>query len=123
MSALGKSILVTAGAVLAAGTAALIVLPDDRPSKPGKEIRWNKHHVDPALGELEDGGFLSPCACSTGSFCEWLRASPMNPDAGWVTAPRGVTLYPGMFRGTGCLNKPCMEMQGHSSWPKQCPVK
>ena len=58
-----------------------------------------------------------PCACSTGADCEALAI-----DGGWVTAPAGVTLPEGAWRGAGCWKKVCVEIAGYSSWPlEHCP--
>lgn len=42
------------------------------------------------------------CACAASAACEWSNTA----DGGWAPAPRGLTLYPGGFRGT-CVRKPC----------------
>ena len=61
-----------------------------------------------------------PCACSTGSNCQWLK--PLL-DGGSVlaTAPLGQTFDPGRFAGAGCYKKVCLESGGTSSWPAACP--
>jgi hypothetical protein len=57
-----------------------------------------------------------PCACSTGSNCQSLAS-----DGGWATAPTGVTLPEGRWKGAGCFPKVCTELLGSTSWPGVCP--
>ena len=62
----------------------------------------------------EAGGFA--CACSTGSSCEALGVG-----GAWAAAPKGVTLAPGAWRGAGCTEKTCVELQGRAvSMPAEC---
>lgn len=73
----------------------------------------------------EPGGFES--ACSTGRECEALRSylPEEKRKAEWVTAPLGVTLAPGRWRGAGCFPKPGVELARRdvTSWPEECPTK
>jgi hypothetical protein len=36
-------------------------------------------------------------------------------------APYGNTLEPRTWSGAGCVRKSCVELQGESSWPEECP--
>jgi hypothetical protein len=73
-----------------------------------------------ALAKSAVTGFA--CACSSGATCTWQP--PKNPDGTTpapTACPRGVTLSPGTWSGTGAVFKTCLELYGFSSWPPECP--
>lgn len=49
------------------------------------------------------------CACSPGADCEWLASDEPGGPETWGPAPKALTLYPGRWRGTGCVKKLCFE--------------
>jgi hypothetical protein len=73
----------------------------------------------PALTAILQGQPGWPCACSTGSDCEWM---PWYSGGEWLEAPVGITLS-GQWRGAGCFQKSCVELAGVSSWPSGCPTQ
>lgn len=54
------------------------------------------------------------CACAKDTACEMQLM-----DGGWSTAPKGLTLNAGQWRGT-CVKKPCTEWGGSRSMPEEC---
>ncbi len=72
----------------------------------------------PRLTAILQGAPGWPCACSTGSDCEW---KPWYSGGQWLEAPTGITLSQGQWRGEGCHGKSCVELGGTSSWPTECP--
>lgn len=83
------------------------------------------HHAD-VVGEVEnratpafppcqvaavrsdDVAYPSPCACSTGSACNWTPPLAGGGFGASVAAPKNLTLPPGTWTGAGCRKKSCI---------------
>ena len=63
------------------------------------------------------------CACSSGADCvQWAPSGPTSATLEPREAPLGVALWPGTWRGSGCVLLPCTQLSGEpSAWPKGCP--
>ena len=70
---------------------------------------------------FREGSASSPwrCACSTGTACTWTPPGVGGYGAS-TDAPKGTTLPPGTWSGTGCVPKPCVEWAGQTSMPAAC---
>jgi hypothetical protein len=67
----------------------------------------------------DDVAYPAKCGCSTGANCTWTPPIVGGLGAS-VAAPKGITLPPGTFTGTGCRRKVCVELAGSNSMPAAC---
>lgn len=109
-----------------------LLLPDGGPSDedplpellPGVEAMQYEQTEEiwdggPQLVAVLQGAPGWPCACSTGTGCEWLAPQFEAPPE-WQTAPKGRTFGPDQWRGAGCFPKSCAELAGVAAFPTEC---
>jgi hypothetical protein len=72
-----------------------------------------------ALAKSAVTGFA--CACSSGASCNWTPPLQGGGFGASTAAPKGMTLPKGLWSGSGCVFKTCLELYGFSSWPPECP--
>lgn len=75
------------------------------------------HRTD-ATAQSVATGFSS--ACSTGANCTWTPPLIGGGFGSPVAAPKGLTLPPGTWAGTGCRLKTSVELYGFESMPPEC---
>jgi hypothetical protein len=73
-----------------------------------------------AVVRADDALYPSPCACSTGSNCNWTQPLADGAFAPSAPAPKNLTLPPGTWSGAGCRKKACVELSGSPSMPAAC---
>jgi hypothetical protein len=74
-----------------------------------------------ALAKSAVTGFA--CACSSGATCNWTPPLQTGGFGASTAAPLGMTLPAGLWSGSGCVFKTCLELYGFSSWPPECPAQ